>query len=441
MAGVIERMQAISAPLGSADRERIKVIRAGLGQTVRMIPVADLICFEATDKYVNVVTATGEALVRLSLRELISRIEGAEFTQVHRSVIVNSQMIDNANRDENGHYSLSLKGLKRPVGVSRAFGHLFRPMSPWRITARLTCRRRLANMVLYSAEQTVMTPLESRCRALNLPSLKDRVPEAEWLARVELAAAFRAFHDAGWDDLIFTHQSLRVPGSDNQFLINPFNLTFDEVTASSLVKIDTAGNVLGDRAAVSDVAQSNRKVESSAAIGDEVPIVINKAGFVIHSAIHMGHPKAHCVMHLHSIAGQAVACAEGGLMPMTQTSMIASYGGVAYHDFEGIAQDDNERDRLVADMGEHEVMILRNHGTLAIGETVGDAYFRMYYLERACAIQVAATAMSGQVNAHSSDALQNTWAQAASQQPWLRRTIGWPAVLRRMLRRHPDIDS
>ncbi len=285
-----------------------------------------------------------------------------------------------------------------------------------------------------------MTPLESRCRALDLPSLKGKVPEAEWLARVELAAAFRAFHDAGWDDLIFTHQSLRVPGSDNQFLINPFNLTFDEVTASSLVKIDTAGNVLGGRAAVSDVAQSAGSHDATVD-GGEVPIVINKAGFVIHSAIHMGHPKAHCVMHLHSIAGQAVACAEGGLLPMTQTSMIASYGGVAYHDFEGIAQDDSERDRLVADMGEHEVMILRNHGTLAIGETVGDAYFRMYYLERACAIQVAATAMNGTINAHSAAAMKQTWAQAASQQPWLRRTIGWPAVLRRMLRRYPEIDS
>ncbi|MEO8279160.1 MAG: class II aldolase/adducin family protein [Ideonella sp.] len=296
-----------------------------------------------------------------------------------------------------------------------------------------------------------MSPLESRCRALHMPSLKGQVPDAEWLARVELAAAFRAFHDAGWDDLIFTHQSLRVPGADNQFLINPFNLTFDEVTASSLVKIDTAGNVLGDRAAISDVAQtdgasasgghSSALGGSDAASAGEVPIVINKAGFVIHSAIHMGHPKAHCVMHLHSIAGQAVACAESGLLPITQTSMIASYGGVAYHDFEGIAQDDSERDRLVADMGEHEVMILRNHGTLAIGETVGDAYFRMYYLERACAIQVAAASMNGKVNAHSDDALANTWAQASRQQPWLRRTIGWPAVLRRMLRRHPDIDS
>lgn len=287
-----------------------------------------------------------------------------------------------------------------------------------------------------------MTPLEQRCRALSVASLKGQVSDAEWLARVELAAAFRAFHDAGWDDLIFTHQSLRVPGADNQFLINPFNLTFDEITASSLVKIDTAGNVIGDVASVSDVAQTSGGCATAAAAKDgEVPVVINKAGFVIHSAIHMTHPKAHCVMHLHSIAGQAVACSEGGLMPITQTSMIASYGGVAYHDFEGIAQDDSERDRLVADMGRHEVMILRNHGTLALGETVGDAYFRMYYLERACAIQVAASSMNGKINAHSDESLANTWAQAERQQPWVRNTIGWPAVLRRMLRRHPDIDS
>ncbi|MEO8279161.1 MAG: LytTR family DNA-binding domain-containing protein [Ideonella sp.] len=127
MAGLIERMQAISAPAGPSG-ERIKVIRAGVGNTVRMIAVADVICFEATDKYVNVVTAAGEALVRMSLRELVSRIDGAEFTQVHRSMLVNSQMIDSATRDDNGHYSLSMKGLKRPVRVSRAFSHLFRPM-------------------------------------------------------------------------------------------------------------------------------------------------------------------------------------------------------------------------------------------------------------------------------------------------------------------------
>lgn len=128
MAGLIERMQAISAPVVVGEGERIKVIRAGVGNTVRMIPVAEVICFEATDKYVNVVTATGEALVRMSLRTLISRVEGAEFTQIHRSIMVNSQMIESATRDENGHYSLNLKGLKRPLRVSRAFSHLFRPM-------------------------------------------------------------------------------------------------------------------------------------------------------------------------------------------------------------------------------------------------------------------------------------------------------------------------
>ncbi len=128
MAGLIERVQAISVPSGVAHDERIKVIRAGVGNTVRMIPVAEVICFEATDKYVNVVTAGGEALVRMSLRELVARIDGADFTQVHRSILVNSRMIDSATRDENGHYSLSLRGLKRPVRVSRAFGYLFKPM-------------------------------------------------------------------------------------------------------------------------------------------------------------------------------------------------------------------------------------------------------------------------------------------------------------------------
>ena len=127
MAGLFKRVQAISAPSDESS-ERIKVIRAGVGNTVRMIPVAEVICFEATDKYVNIITATGEALVRMSLRELASRIDGAEFMQVHRSIMVNSQLVESATRDENGHYSLNLRGLKRPLKVSRAFGHLFRPM-------------------------------------------------------------------------------------------------------------------------------------------------------------------------------------------------------------------------------------------------------------------------------------------------------------------------
>jgi DNA-binding LytR/AlgR family response regulator len=127
MAGLFKRVQAISAPADESN-ERIKVIRAGVGNTVRMIPVAEVICFEATDKYVNIVTATGEALVRMSMRELASRIDGAEFMQVHRSVMVNSQLIESATRDEFGHYRLNLRGLKRPLKVSRAFGHLFRPM-------------------------------------------------------------------------------------------------------------------------------------------------------------------------------------------------------------------------------------------------------------------------------------------------------------------------
>jgi DNA-binding LytR/AlgR family response regulator len=128
MAGLFRRVQAMSGPAAAESGERIKVIRAGVGNTVRMIPVAEIVCLEATDKYVNVVTAAGEALVRMSLRELASRLDGAEFTQVHRSIMVNSQAIESATRDENGHYSLTLKGLKRPLKVSRAFGHLFRPM-------------------------------------------------------------------------------------------------------------------------------------------------------------------------------------------------------------------------------------------------------------------------------------------------------------------------
>jgi ribulose-5-phosphate 4-epimerase/fuculose-1-phosphate aldolase len=194
--------------------------------------------------------------------------------------------------------------------------------------------------------------------------IKGSVSAEEWSVRVDLAAANRLVAHYGWDDLIFTHLSARVPGPEHHFLINPYDMMFDEITASSLVKIDVEGNPV-------------------------VPTAhpVNPAGFTIHSAIHMAREDAHAVMHLHTPAGQAVSAMEFGLLPHTQTAMIANHE-VAYHDYEGIATDLEERERLVEDIGGKNAMILRNHGTLAVGTTVADCFLRLYFLERACDAQV-----------------------------------------------------
>ena len=191
----------------------------------------------------------------------------------------------------------------------------------------------------------------------------DMAPD-EWQVRVDLAAAYRLVALYGWDDLIFTHLSARIPGPEHHFLINPYDMMFEEITASSLVKIDMHGNPLGR---------------------SEHPV--NPAGFTIHSAVHMAREDARAVMHLHTPHGQAVSAMEWGLLPNTQTAMVVAHD-VAYHDYEGIATDLGERERLVADLGSKNAMILRNHGTLAVGETVGACFLRLYFLERACEAQV-----------------------------------------------------
>ncbi|WP_264605482.1 class II aldolase/adducin family protein [Sphingobium sp. B11D3D] len=186
---------------------------------------------------------------------------------------------------------------------------------------------------------------------------------AENALRVDLAAAFRLAAMFGWDDAIFTHMSVRI-GETDTFLINPLDLMFEEVTASSLLKIDLEGHKIGDQKGV-----------------------VNPAGFVIHSAIHAARHDARAVIHLHTPAGQAVSAMKCGLLPYTQTAMIASAGGIGYHSFEGIATRDDEKKRIVADLGNSAVMIFRNHGTLATGASVADAFSRIYALERACQAQ------------------------------------------------------
>jgi len=192
--------------------------------------------------------------------------------------------------------------------------------------------------------------------------------EAEIRLRQELAACYRLIAHFRMTDLIFTHISVRIPGPEHHFLINPYGLMFDEITASNLVKIDLQG----------------RAVEST-----RYPV--NPAGFVIHSAIHGAREDAQCVLHTHTKAGCAVAALKCGLLPVNQISM-EFYGKVAYHDYEGIALDLDEQRRLVSDLGDKPVLMLRNHGLLTVGETVSQAFLRMYYLEKACEIQLAAQA-------------------------------------------------
>lgn len=186
---------------------------------------------------------------------------------------------------------------------------------------------------------------------------------------MQLAAAYRLTAKLGMSDLIYTHISARVPGSDHHFLINPYGWLFDEITASSLVRIDLDGNPVGP---------------------SREPV--NPAGFTIHSAIHSAREEAGCVMHTHTTAGMAVAASRAGLLPISQMSM-QFYNHIAYHAYEGIALDLSERERLVRDLGGHSAMILRNHGLLTVGRSVPEAFSRMFYLNRACEIQVAAQSL------------------------------------------------
>lgn len=249
---------------------------------------------------------------------------------------------------------------------------------------------------------------------LRVPSLKDKVSAEEWQQRVDLAATYRLVHHYGWDDMIFTHISARVPGPEHHFLINPYGLLFDEITASNLVKIDMDGN----------------KVEES-------PYPVNPAGFTIHSAIHGAREDAKCVIHLHSTDGVAVSAQEHGLLPIDQHAMMLS-DDLAYHDYEGIALDLDERERLVHDIGDKNVMLLRNHGTLTAGKTCADAFLRMYYLERACSMQVRALAGGAKPNAANQGVPEKTAGQGARAFDGFVGGMAWPALLRMLDRKDPS---
>ncbi|MBB3102191.1 class II aldolase/adducin family protein [Azomonas macrocytogenes] len=202
-----------------------------------------------------------------------------------------------------------------------------------------------------------------------ITSVKDRVSAAEWEARIKLAAAYRLAAREGWTDHIYTHFSVRVPGPDRHFLINPYGLTFDEITASSLVKVDIDGTLIDDPSGLG----------------------INPAGYVIHSAIHRAREHTHAVLHTHTTAGIAVSAQRNGLLSISQHA-ARFHNRLAYHDYEGIALDLDEQQRLVADIGDRDALILRNHGLLTSGRNIEQAFYNLFYLERACAAQIAAQA-------------------------------------------------
>jgi ribulose-5-phosphate 4-epimerase/fuculose-1-phosphate aldolase len=244
--------------------------------------------------------------------------------------------------------------------------------------------------------------------------VRAQVSAEEWAVRVDLAACYRLVAQYGWDDLVFTHITARVPGPEHHFLINPYGMMFEEITASSLVKIDLGGN----------------KVLAS-------PYEINPAGFTIHSAIHAAREDAQCVIHLHTDCGVAVSAQRDGLLPISQISLFP-LSSLGYHDYEGVALRDDEKPRLVADLGTNSVMILRNHGTLAVGPTVADAFLQIYALERACRAQILAQSGGVPLIRVSESILAGVKEMAEKATRGLGGQIAWPALLRKLDRLDPS---
>lgn len=245
-------------------------------------------------------------------------------------------------------------------------------------------------------------------------SVKGQVSEQEWQTRVDLAACYRMIAHYGWDDLVFTHISARVPGPDHHFLINPYGMLFEEVTASSLVKVDLAG----EKVMASDYD-------------------INPAGFTIHSAVHEARENAQCVMHLHTTAGVAVSALKEGLQAYSQQSLFA-LASLSYHSYEGVALNPEEKVRLVADLGHTNFMILRNHGLLTCAESIPDAFLFMFILQRACEIQLQAQAANKELIAIDDNILAGIRAQADTVTRSAGGALAWPGIIRKLNRMGPD---
>ncbi len=244
--------------------------------------------------------------------------------------------------------------------------------------------------------------------------VRDLVSAEEWAVRQDLAAAYRLVAHYGWDDMIFTHISARVPGEEEHFLINPYGLLFEEITASSLVKVDHDGHAVL-----------------------ETEYLTNPAGFTIHSAVHMAREDARCVLHLHTVDGTAVSAMADGLLPLNQTALLVRET-LAYHDYEGVALDHDERPRLVADLGDKDAMLLRNHGTLTLGATVAEAFTKMYFLERACSMQVRTLAASQTLVLPAEKVIARTADQGATGLDFVANQLCWPALRRMLDRRDPS---
>ncbi len=243
--------------------------------------------------------------------------------------------------------------------------------------------------------------------------VKSQVSADEWRTRVDLAACYRLIAMHGWDDLVFTHISARVPGTQDHFLINPYGLMFEEITASSLVKVDLQGNKVMDS-----------------------PYPVNPAGFTIHSAVHEARHDIACVLHTHTRAGIAISTQKNGLRPLSQVSLfpLASLG---YHDYEGVALNAEEKPRLVADLGDKMALILRNHGLLTGGPTIADAFLAMYVLETACQIQVMAQSTGQELTEISPQILAGIAAQSKEVTKGMGGSLAWPGLLRKLDRKNP----
>ena len=240
------------------------------------------------------------------------------------------------------------------------------------------------------------------------PEIQKLVSAEEWQLRVDLAACYRLVALHGWSDLVFTHISARIPGPEHHFLINPYGLMFDEITASSLVKVDQ---------------QCNKVIDS--------PYPVNPAGFVIHSAVHAAREDIQCVLHTHTRAGIAVSAQKNGVLPISQQSTFV-LASLAYHDYEGVAFRDDEKPRLQADMGNANFLMLRNHGLLTCGKTIADAFLSMYTFENTCQIQIAAQSGGSELTQVNPKIVEGVGQAMKVQTGGMGGQFVWPSLIRKL---------
>ena len=244
---------------------------------------------------------------------------------------------------------------------------------------------------------------------MQIPSLEHTVSAEEWQLRCDLAACYRLVAAYGWSDLVFTHISARLPGPKHHFLINPYGMLFEEITASSLIAIDQEGNKLNDS-----------------------PFTVNRAGFVIHGAVHAAREDVQCVLHTHTRAGVAVSAQQNGVLPISQQSTFV-LAALAYHDYEGVALHDAEKPRLQADLGQASFLVLRNHGLLTVGASIADAFLAMYVFESACQIQIAAQS-GGALTKVNPQIIEGVAEAGRRQTEGMGGAFVWPALLRKLER-------